>query len=57
MRTEVNFKEVYKEFQPKIHHYLSRLMGLEEAEDLAQEVFEKVNRSLNGFKGKSKLST
>jgi RNA polymerase sigma-70 factor (ECF subfamily) len=57
MRTEINFREVYKEFQPKILHYLSRLMSPEEAEDVAQEVFEKVNRSLDGFKGKSKLST
>jgi RNA polymerase sigma-70 factor (ECF subfamily) len=57
MRTEINFKEVYKEFQPKILHYLSRMLGPEEAEDAAQEVFEKVNRSLDGFKGKSKLST
>jgi RNA polymerase sigma-70 factor (ECF subfamily) len=33
------------------------MMGPAEAEDVAQEVFEKVNRSLDGFKGQSKLST
>jgi len=53
----MDFQEIYSEFQPRILHYLSRMMGPEEAEDVAQEVFEKVNRSLDGFKGQSKLST
>ncbi len=53
----MDFQEIYSEFQPRILHYLSRMMGPEEAEDIAQEVFEKVNRSLDGFRGKSKLST
>jgi len=53
----MDFQEIYTEFQPKIHHYLSRMLGPEEAEDVVQEVFEKVNRSLDGFKGQSKLST
>jgi RNA polymerase sigma-70 factor (ECF subfamily) len=33
------------------------LTGQQEAEDLAQEVFEKASRSLKSFKGESKLST
>jgi RNA polymerase sigma-70 factor (ECF subfamily) len=53
----MEFQEIYKEFQPKIFHYLSRMMGPEEAEDTTQEVFEKIHRSLDGFKGRSKLST
>jgi len=53
----MHFQQIYTEFQPKILHYLSRLMGAEQAEDIVQEVFEKVNRSLDGFQGKSKLST
>ena len=53
----MQFQEIYTEFQPKILHYLSRMMGPEEAEDLTQEVFEKVNRGLDGFKSQSKLST
>ncbi|UCF85273.1 MAG: hypothetical protein JSV50_06455 [Desulfobacteraceae bacterium] len=52
MREEIDFTEVYKEFQPKIFHYLSRLAGHHEAEDLAQEVFNKVNRDLEGFKNR-----
>lgn len=57
MNGEMDFKEVYKEFQPKILHYLYRLTGHDEVDDIAQEVFEKVSRSLEGFKGESKLST
>ena len=57
MSSTIDFNEVYKKFQPKIFHYLSRLIGPNEAEDTVQEVFEKVNRSLDGFKGESKLST
>ena len=53
----MDFQKIYIEFQPKIHHYLSRMMDPEEAEDVVQEVFEKVNRSLHGFRGQSKLST
>jgi RNA polymerase sigma-70 factor (ECF subfamily) len=53
----MDFKEIYTEFQPRILHYLSRMMRPEEAEDVAQEVFEKINRSLDGFRGQSKLST
>ncbi|MEE8553349.1 MAG: sigma-70 family RNA polymerase sigma factor [Desulfobacterales bacterium] len=57
MNMEIDFNEVYEEFYPKILHYLSRLTNPHEAEDIAQEVFEKVNRSLRNFKGESKLST
>lgn len=57
MSIKVDFQEVYKEFQQKILHYVSRLTGHYEAEDITQEVFEKVSRSLADFKGESKLST
>ena len=57
MGSKIDFNEVYKKFQPKILHYLSRLIGPSEAEDTVQEVFEKINRGLDGFKGESKLST
>jgi RNA polymerase sigma-70 factor (ECF subfamily) len=57
MNEEIDFKEVYKEFQPKILHYIARLTGNHEAEDVTQEVFEKVSRSLENFRGDSKLST
>jgi RNA polymerase sigma-70 factor (ECF subfamily) len=57
MNMEIDFNEVYEEFHPKILYYLSRLTNPHEAQDIAQEVFEKVNRSLRNFKGESKLST
>jgi RNA polymerase sigma-70 factor (ECF subfamily) len=53
----MEFKEIYEEFQPKILNYLARLMGPNEAEDMAQVVFAKVSRGLDSFKGQSKLST
>jgi RNA polymerase sigma-70 factor (ECF subfamily) len=57
MSSEVDFSQIYEEFQPKILHYLSRLTGQQEAEDIAQEVFEKASQGLKSFKGESKLST
>ena len=53
----MEFDEIYEELQPKIHNYLSRLLGDHEAEDSVQEVFAKVSRGLDSFKGQSKLST
>ncbi len=53
----MEFEEIYEDFQPKILNYLSRLIGPDEAEDTAQEVFAKVSRGLESFKGQSKLST
>jgi len=54
---ELDFREVYEEFQPKVLGYISRLVGHHNAEDTTQEVFEKLSRALDGFEGKSKLST
>jgi len=55
--SEKNFSDIYGEFYPKITHYLTRLVGHNEAEDVAQVVFEKVSNSLSDFKGESKIST
>ena len=57
MTSEYEFKKIHAEYYQKIIKYLSRLVGQYEAEDIAQEVFEKVNRSLKNFKGESTLST
>ena len=54
---ENNFSDIYSEFYPKITHYLKRLVGEHEAEDVAQTVFEKVNTNFSTFKGESKVST
>ena len=50
-------EEIYREFHPKILRYLSRVTGPDEADDLAQEVFEKADRGLKDFRGESELST
>ena len=55
--SEKNFSKIYNEFYPKITHYLTRLVGDSEAEDVAQTVFEKVSNNLSDFKGESKIST
>ena len=57
MRTQTEFKEIYREFQPKIRRFLARMLGDQSAEDIAQEVFARVSRSLDSFKGRSSFST
>ena len=52
-----NFSSVYDEFYNKILHYVKRLVGEFEAEEVAQTAFEKINRNLSSFRGDSKLST
>jgi len=54
---ELEFQKIYDTFQPKIHRYLTRLVGEHEAEDLTQEVFTKVSQGLKNFRGESQLST
>lgn len=57
MVNECEFMNVYNEYYSKILQYLSRIVGPDDAEDLAQESFNKISRNLGGFKEKSKLST
>ncbi|MBJ6727768.1 sigma-70 family RNA polymerase sigma factor [Geomesophilobacter sediminis] len=52
-----DFAAVYREFQPKIQRYLTNLVGEADAPDLAQVVFLKVSRSLDGFREEASLST
>jgi RNA polymerase sigma-70 factor (ECF subfamily) len=54
---ELEFQQVYDTYQPRTLRYLIRLIGAEEAEDLTQEVFVKVNQNLKTFRGNSQLST
>ena len=57
MTPDYEFKKIYDEYHPRIRQFLSRMVGPTEAEDIAQDVFNKINSGLEGFKGKSKLST
>ncbi len=52
-----DFTEIYTQFHPKIQRYLSQLVGETEAEDLAQEVFIRIDKALPKFRGESQLST
>jgi RNA polymerase sigma-70 factor (ECF subfamily) len=57
MTAAYEFKKIYDEYYSRILLYLTRIIGAEDAEDTAQDVFEKVNGGLRQFKGESKLST
>jgi RNA polymerase sigma-70 factor (ECF subfamily) len=57
MSSDYDFKTIYDEHYPRILQYLTRLVGPNDAEDTAQDVFDKINSGLAGFQGKSKLST
>jgi len=52
-----SFQEIYERYQPGVLRFLSRLVGEEEAEDVAQEVFLRVDRGLEGFRGESSMGT
>ena len=54
---EVDFEQVYSEFQPRIYRYLVRLIGIKEAEDITQDVFVKIGKALATFNNQSQLST
>jgi RNA polymerase sigma-70 factor (ECF subfamily) len=56
MSRDREFINIYDEYYPKILRYIIRVAGLNEAEDIAQDVFDKVNRGIEGYQGKSKLS-
>lgn len=52
-----DFKAIHASFRPRIHRFLTRLVGQNEAEDLTQEVFVRVSRALPDFRGEAKIST
>ena len=57
-RDEAAFNELVRVYQGKIFRLVFRMLGDKaEAEDLAQEVFVTVFKSIDGFRGDSKLST
>lgn len=57
MSSDYQFEKIYNDFFPKILQYITRLIGRNDAEDVAQNVFDKINRGLEGFQEKSNLST
>jgi len=57
MASDQTFNEIYAEYHPMILRYLKRIVGPDDAEDLSQEVFGKINKGLDKFQGRSSLST
>jgi RNA polymerase sigma-70 factor, ECF subfamily len=53
----MEFEAVYQSFHPRILRYLARLVGPDAAEDVAQDVFVKISRSLDGFRDESQPAT
>ncbi len=51
------FAEIYTAFNGKIRRYLARLIGEADSEDVAQDVFMKINAALGDFRGEASLST
>ena len=57
-RDEAAFNELVRLYEAKVFHLVLRMIGDRgEAEDVAQEVFITVFKSIDGFRGDSKLST
>jgi len=55
--SELEFNDIYNEYYDKLLRYLRRMVGTNNAEDVTQEVFVKINKGLEDFKGQSSLST
>jgi RNA polymerase sigma-70 factor (ECF subfamily) len=57
-RDEKAFEEVVRLYQHKVYNLVYRMLGnREEAEDVAQEVFVTVFKSIDSFRGEAKFST
>ena len=55
--TAIEFQPIHDTYRSRILRYLTRLVGEPEAEDLAQNVFEKVSEGLKNFRAEASLST
>lgn len=56
-KSDIRFDEVFTAFYPRVLAYVGRLVGAQDAEDIAQETFLKINKGLRHFRGQSELST
>jgi len=57
MASDYDFNKIYNEYYPIVLRYLTKIVGENDSEDVAQDVFDKVHRNIGKFQGKSKLST
>ena len=54
---KLEFNNIYNRYHDRVLHYLERMIGKNESEDLTQEVLLKIDKGFKNFKGKSSLST
>ncbi len=52
-----NFQQIHEAYRSRITRYLAGLAGVDNAEDLCQEVFVKVDKGLKDFREEAQLST
>jgi len=52
------FREIVREYGPRVYEHAYRVLGnVEESEEATQDVFLRIHRSLDAFRGDAKLST
>lgn len=58
LKTDVNFQNIIDTFAERVFNHAYRMLGRrEDAEEATQDVFLKVHKGLEGFRGESQLST
>lgn len=57
MEQQFSHSEIYNEYAPKIRRYLNSIFSIEDSEDLLQDVFIKVFKSLATFRNEASLNT
>lgn len=57
MASELNFQKIHDAHRPALVRFLRRMVGEADAEDLAQVVFERANRTLPDFRGEASVGT
>lgn len=57
MPPDINFDAIYQSYFSRIHAYLVRLVGPCDAEDAAQDVFNKASRKLDTLRDPAKVAT
>jgi len=56
-QSALTIEKLHRDHGDRIRRYLARLVGTTDAEDLAQDVFEKAQRAIGSFRGDSRVLT